>query len=168
MRWIGDRQECFLSDYQGRDLTVEAELALDAEGNFLAIRGSNVSNIGAYCAHLTPLRKGLGLMSGNYRIPAVHFRGRAVSPTPADHALSQRRPARGDVRHRAADRHRRARCTVRSGRVAPAQSRSPPHAMPYTNGVGITYDNGDYAAGMDRALQLADWSGFPARGARPR
>ena len=99
VRWVGDRQECFLSDYQGRDLAVEAELALDAEGNFLGVRGSNVSNIGAYCAHFTPLRKGLGLMSGNYRHRGRAFpRPRGAHQYAADHALSQRRPARGDVR----------------------------------------------------------------------
>ena len=78
VKWVGERQECFLSDYQGRDLAVEAELALDAEGRFIALRGTNLSNIGAYTAHFTPLRKGLGIMSGVYAIPAVHFRGVAA------------------------------------------------------------------------------------------
>lgn len=41
VKWTGERGESFLSDYQGRDLTVEAELALDEAGNFLAVRGSN-------------------------------------------------------------------------------------------------------------------------------
>src|SRR5262249_2530083 len=35
VKWTCERGEAFLSDYQGRDLTVEAELALDKEGNFL-------------------------------------------------------------------------------------------------------------------------------------
>ena len=62
------------------------------------MRGTNLSNIGAYTAHFTPLRKGLGIMSGVYRIPAVHFRGGAVfTNTRADDALSQRRAARGDL-----------------------------------------------------------------------
>ena len=72
MKWYGDRTECFLSDYQGRDLSVTAELALDAQGHFLGLRGTNLSNVGAYTAHFVPLRKGLGIMSGVYRIPAVH------------------------------------------------------------------------------------------------
>jgi len=45
VKWTCERSEAFLSDYQGRDLTVEAELALDNEGNFLAVRGSNLSNL---------------------------------------------------------------------------------------------------------------------------
>ena len=78
IKWVAERTECFLSDYQGRDLNVHAEIALDKDGNFLAVRGANDSNIGAYTAHFTPLRKGLGIMQGVYKIPCVHFRGRAV------------------------------------------------------------------------------------------
>jgi aerobic carbon-monoxide dehydrogenase large subunit len=47
VKWLCERHEAFLSDYQGRDLAVEAELALDKEGSFLAMRGSNISNAGA-------------------------------------------------------------------------------------------------------------------------
>lgn len=163
VRWVGDRQECFLSDYQGRDLVVEAELALDAKGNFLAVRGSNISNIGAYSAHFTPLRKGLTLMSGNYRIPAIHFRGRAAltNTPPTTPYRSAGRPEATFVIERlidlAADLHGFDPVELRRRNLVP------PDAMPYTNGVGITYDNGEYVAGMNRALELADCSGFPAR-----
>ena len=78
VKWYGDRTECFVSDFHGRDLTVSAELALDADGKFLGLRGTNLSNVGAYTAQFVPLRKGLNIMSGVYRIPAVHFRGCAV------------------------------------------------------------------------------------------
>jgi aerobic carbon-monoxide dehydrogenase large subunit len=56
------------SDYQGRDLTVEAELALDKDGNFLAVRGSNLSNLGGHAVAFVFLQKELGLMSNVYRI----------------------------------------------------------------------------------------------------
>src|SRR5207245_3841197 len=66
-----------------RDLEVEAELALDADGNFLALRAANLSNLGAYAASFVPLTKGTELMSSLYRIPAVRVRARAVlSNTP--------------------------------------------------------------------------------------
>src|SRR5436190_1563254 len=48
VKWTCDRSEAFLSDYQGRDLLVEAELALDREGHFLALRGQAISNVGAH------------------------------------------------------------------------------------------------------------------------
>ena len=87
-------------------------------------------------------------------IPAVHFRGCAVlTNTVADDALSQRRPARGDLRDRAADRSRRASNAASIRSSCGARNLIPPNALPYTNGVGITYDNGEYEKGMDAALR---------------
>jgi carbon-monoxide dehydrogenase large subunit len=86
VKWTCERQEAFLSDHQARDLRVDAELALDAEGNFLALRASNLSNLGAYAASFVPLTKGTELMSSLYHIPAARVRARAVPAT-------RRRPA---------------------------------------------------------------------------
>jgi carbon-monoxide dehydrogenase large subunit len=77
-KWTCERTEAFVSDYQGRDLIVEAELALDNEGNFLAVRGSNLSNLGGHAAAFVSLQKGLGLMSSVYHIPVGHFRDRGA------------------------------------------------------------------------------------------
>jgi aerobic carbon-monoxide dehydrogenase large subunit len=163
VKWCGDRTECFLTDYQGRDLTVTAELALDAAGNFLGLRGTNLSNVGAYTAHFVPLRKGLNIMSGVYRIPAVHFRGCAVltHTMPTTPYRSAGRPEAIYVIERlidlAAEQCGFDRIALRRRNLIP------PCATPYTNGVGITYDNGEYEKGMDAALALADWQGFAAR-----
>ena len=59
VKWTCERQEAFVSDYMGRDLTVSAELALDAEGHFLALRSSNLSNVGAHSGSYVPLVKGV-------------------------------------------------------------------------------------------------------------
>jgi aerobic carbon-monoxide dehydrogenase large subunit len=67
-----------LTDYQGRDLAVDAELALDAEGNFLAMRGDNVGNLGARTGNYSMVQKGVEIMSSIYRVPAAHFRARCV------------------------------------------------------------------------------------------
>jgi carbon-monoxide dehydrogenase large subunit len=168
VKWCGDRTECFLSDYQGRDLTVTAELALDIEGNILGLRGTNLSNVGAYTAHFVPLRKGLNIVSGVYRIPAVHFRGCAVltHTMPTTPYRSAGRPETIYVIERLIDK---AALQCGFDRVAlRRRNLIPPDAMPYTNGVGITYDNGEYARGMDAALTLADWQGFAARKAESR
>ena len=168
VRWVGDRQECFLSDYQGRDLAVEAELALDAGGNFLGLRGSLVSNIGAYTAHLTPLRKSLGNMSSVYRVGAVHLRGRAIfTNTPSTTPYrSAGRPEAIYVIERLID------MAAREHGFDPAELRRrnlvQTTAMPFTNPVGITYDSGDYARTLDAALALADWRGFPERRAEAK
>ena len=61
VKWTGERREAFLADYRGRDLAARAELALDAEGNFLAFRGANTSNVGAHAVSFHPLNKGMAL-----------------------------------------------------------------------------------------------------------
>ena len=71
VKWMCERHEAFLSDYQGRDLAVEAELALDQKGNFLAMRGSNIGNAGAHTTNFSPLQKGIEIMSSIYRMPAA-------------------------------------------------------------------------------------------------
>jgi carbon-monoxide dehydrogenase large subunit len=78
VKHVAERGEAFLTDYQGRDLTVDVELALDAEGNFLALRTSNLSNLGAHTASFVALNKGLQLMTGVYRFPVAHYRARAA------------------------------------------------------------------------------------------
>lgn len=163
VKWVGGRSECFLTDYQGRDLAVTAELALDADGRFLGLRGVNTWNCGAYTIYFWPLRKGLSIMTNVYDIPAAHFRGRAVftNTPPVAVYRSAGRPEAIYVMERlidlAADQCGFDRIELRRKNFAR------PEQMPYTNAVGVTYDNGDYPEGMEHALRLADWDGFAAR-----
>lgn len=163
VRWIGTRSECFLTDYQARDLASEAELALDAEGSFLGLRGVNTMNLGAQTVFFWPLRKGLSMMQGVYRIPAVHFHGHAVLTNTAPTAVyrSAGRPEAIYVIERLIDLAARQygfdRVELRRRNLIA------PDAMPFTNAVGVTYDSGDYGAAMDQALADADWGGFAAR-----
>ncbi|HEV2300125.1 MAG TPA: xanthine dehydrogenase family protein molybdopterin-binding subunit [Stellaceae bacterium] len=163
VKWTSDRSETFLSDYQGRDLTVEAELALDGEGKFLAVRGRNLSNLGAYPAAFVSLQKGLGLVSSVYDIAAGFFHGQAaVSNTISTSPYrSAGRPEVIFVIERLIDL-----AADRLG-VDPAELRRrnliPPAAQPYRNPLGLVYDNGNYEEAMDKALALADWRGFRAR-----
>ena len=163
VKWTGERQEAFLSDHQARDLRVEAEFALDAEGNFLALRTSNLSNLGAYAASFVPLTKGTELMSSLYRIPAARARARAVlsNTPPTGPYRSAGRPEVMFVIERLIDRAARAngfdRVALRRNNLIPAAS------LPYANPFGMTYDSGEYHAVLDRALALADWDGFAAR-----
>jgi len=163
VKWTCERSESFISDWQGRDLTVQAELALDTEGHFLAVRGSNLSNLGGHAVAFGPLQKGLGLMSSVYRIPVAYFRGRGavtntVSTTPY---RSSGRPEAIFVVERLIDL-----AADRLG-LDPAELRRrnliPPTAQPFTNPAGLTYDSGDYPAAMATGLALADWDDFPAR-----
>ena len=168
VKWTADRRECFLSDYQARDLASRAELALDAEGNFLALRGENVMNLGAYTVYFWPLRKGLSMMQGVYRIPAVYFRGHAVfsNTPPVAVYRSAGRPEAIYMIERlidlAAAEHGFDRVALRRRNLIPSES------MPFANGVGVTYDSGDYPAGLAKALELADYDALRAQQAAAR
>ena len=163
VKWVCERQEAFLSDNQARDLRVEAELALDTDGTFLALRASNLSNLGAYAASFVPLTKGTELMSSLYYIPAARVRACAVlsNTPPTSPYRSAGRPEVMFVIERLIDLAARAcgfdRVSLRRKNLIPAD------ALPYTNPFGMTYDSGDYHAVLDRALTLADWDGFAAR-----
>jgi aerobic carbon-monoxide dehydrogenase large subunit len=163
VKWTCERSEAFLSDYQGRDLTVEAELALATDGNFLAVRGTNLSNLGAQAASFVSVQKGLGLMSSVYRIPAAHCRGRgAVTNTmPTTPYRSAGRPEVIFVIERlidlAADQLGLDPVALRRRNLVPLS------AQPFANPLGLTYDSGHYEEAMERALALADWPGFASR-----
>src|SRR5262249_14528985 len=68
VKWTCERSEAFACDYQGRDQVIEAELALDDKGKFLALRGSVICNAGAHSVMYVPLVKCTELMSSVYRI----------------------------------------------------------------------------------------------------
>jgi len=163
VKWTCERQEAFLSDYQGRDLTVAAELALDAQGNFLALRSSNLSNAGAHSASHVPLSKGASLMTSVYRIPAAHVRALAVlsNTPPTTPYRSAGRPEVIFVLERLIDlaalHHGFDRVELRRRNLIPES------ALPFANPLGLTYDSGAYGKAMAAALALGDWSGFPAR-----
>jgi carbon-monoxide dehydrogenase large subunit len=163
IKWTCERHEAFLSDYQGRDLFVEAELALDAEGRFLALRGSNISNVGAHTVSFVPLTKGVSVMSSVYRIPAAWVRARAVmSNTPPTNPY--RSAGRAEVMFvmerlidLAALTHGFDRLELRRRNLIRADE------MPYINPLGLTYDSGEYARAMASALALGRWDDFPQR-----
>ena len=107
-------------------------------------------------------RKGAGLITGNYDIPAARCARVGVHQHHADPGLSQLRAPGGDLRHRAADRHGRDQARHRPHRLR-RRNLVRPKAMPYRNAVGMTYDSGSYEDNMDLAMRIADWDGFNAR-----
>jgi carbon-monoxide dehydrogenase large subunit len=168
VKWTGERREAFLADYGGRDLAAHAELALDAEGAFLAFRGANTSNVGAHAVSFHPLNKGMALTGTVYRVPAASMRGRAVvtNTSPTTPYRSAGRPEVMFVMERLIDLAARRggfdRLDLRRKNLVPSS------AMPYRNAFGLVYDSGDYRATLDRAVALADWAGFEARRASAR
>jgi carbon-monoxide dehydrogenase large subunit len=168
VKWTCDRSEAFVSDYMGRDLTVSAELALDADGRFLALRTKNLSNVGAHSGSYVPLVKGVGLATSGYRIPVAHISARAVLSTTMC-TTPYRSAGRPEVIYvierlvdKAAQEHGFDRVALRKRNLIP------PSAFPYKNPQGIIYDNGTYRVVMDRAMELGDWAGFKKRRAEAR
>jgi aerobic carbon-monoxide dehydrogenase large subunit len=168
VKWRSERSEAFLADYQARDLAVDAELAIDADGKFLAMRGCNTSNVGAYATSFGPLVKGVEIMTSLYHIPAVHFRARAVmtNTAPTRPYRSSGRPEVMFVMERLIDLASRQcgfdRIELRLRNLVPES------AMPYRNPFGMVYDSGAYQRVMDRAMELGDWPGFAARRAEAK
>jgi carbon-monoxide dehydrogenase large subunit len=165
VKWVSDRTEGFLSDCHGRDQVVTAELALDDAGRILALRVGAVFNQGAYMSGAggIPPMDASTLVSGVYRIPAVHSRTRAVyTNTVPTH------PYRGAGRPEAAyliecliDR------AARDIGIDPVEMRRRnlirPADMPFANGLGHSYDCGAFEAVMDEALARAGRDGFETR-----
>src|SRR5207249_9541260 len=125
------------SDYQGRDLVTKVELALDKTGRFLAMRATNISNMGARAVSFSPLSKGSGLIPGSYAIPAASLRAMAVytNTMPTQAYRSSGRPEVTFAIERlidlAAQRLGFDRISLRRKNLIK------PKAMPYRNAVGM-------------------------------
>ena len=163
VKWIIERHESLLSDYQARDLAVEAELALNDKGMFLAMRGSNIGNLGGHTTNFAMVQKGVQMMSSIYRMPAAHFRARATlsNTAPTRPYRSAGRPEVIFVMERLIDIAAREfgfdRAAIRRRNLVTETE------LPYKNPFGVEYDNGDYVGGIDLALKLGDWAGFRRR-----
>ena len=168
VQWTCERRDAFATDFHGRDLASEAELALDEHGRFLALRGVSTSNLGASAISFVPLAKGIAVSSSIYDVPSSHMRGRAVvtNTSPTSAYRSAGRPEVVFVLERLIDiacrRHGFDRLEIRRRNLVA------PDAMPYRNPLGLVYDSGDYPASLRRAAELGDWAGFAARQAEAR
>ena len=166
VRFTAERIEEFLAASHGRDVTSKAELALDRDGRILALRVASLANVGAYA---TPAGVVIQLLIGPwvstsiYDIPTIDVAIKAVltHTSPTGPYRGAGRPEAIYLIERLMDAAARQtgfdRVELRRrNMIAPAQ-------MPYTNPMGKTYDSGQFAKVMDRALTLADWNGFDAR-----
>ena len=169
MKWISTRTEAFLSDAQARDNVTEAELALDKDGHFLAMRVKTIAAIGAYLQHAMPaFIMNAGTLAGIYRTPALH-----VDITGVFTNTNPMRPYRGNGRPEAAFViERMVELAAAELGIDSAELRRrnyvPPSAMPFKTGLTFTYDSGEFEKNMDLALDLAEHKGLKARKAEAR
>ncbi|MFT5486008.1 MAG: carbon-monoxide dehydrogenase large subunit [Paracoccaceae bacterium] len=163
VKWCGDRSEAFVTDYQARDLYTDAALALDDDGNFLALRADLVGNLGAHTVSFVPLSNGPRLLPSVYRLGAAYARIRGVltNTVPTGPYRGAGRPEAMHVIERlidmAAARMGVDRIELRRRNLIAAD------AFPATNAMQTTYDCGEFEICLDKALDLADWDGFDAR-----
>ncbi len=167
VKWTADRTEAFLADAHGRDHVTHAELAMDAGGKILALRAKTKANLGAYLstfASSVPTYLYAPLLSGQYDIPAIYCEvdGVYTNTAPVDAYRGAGRPEATFVVERLIE------VAARQLGQDPAEFRrqnfitSFPHQTP----VIMAYDAGDYAACLDKALEMADYKGS-ARARRP-
>jgi carbon-monoxide dehydrogenase large subunit len=171
VRWTADRSESFMSDAHGRDHHSHAELALDKDGKFLALRVDTTANMGAYLstfASCIPTYLYATLLAGVYTTPAIYVEVKAVftNTVPVDAYRGAGRPEATFLLERLVDVAAREmgmdRVEIRRRNFIPT------NAFPYQTPVALQYDSGDYFSTLEQAQKAADWAGFEARRAEAR
>jgi aerobic carbon-monoxide dehydrogenase large subunit len=166
IHWMSGRSEAFLSDNQARDIYSEAELALDEKGRFLALRIRNVANLGAFVGSVGAAIPCLSFgrcLPGMYDIKHIDLSVRCAftNTLPTAPYRGAGRPEANYVLERVVEE------AARVTGIDPSKLRRrnliPPAAMPYKTAVGTTYDSGDFAPILDKALALGGYDDFKAR-----
>jgi carbon-monoxide dehydrogenase large subunit len=166
VKWTADRSESFVSDAHGRDHVTTVELGLDANNKFTAMRCSTKANLGGYMSLFSsavPTYMYATLLAGQYTTPVIYSEVKTVftNTTPVDAYRGAGRPEATYVVERVVE------AAARELGMDPAELRRQnliqPDQFPYETPVIHTYDIGDYEAGMNKAMELADYAGFAAR-----
>ncbi|MCX7355422.1 MAG: xanthine dehydrogenase family protein molybdopterin-binding subunit [Alphaproteobacteria bacterium] len=165
-RSTAERSESFMSDAHGRDHVTHAELAIDANGKFLAMKVYTIANMGAYLstfAPCVPTYLYALLLAGTYTTPTIFCEVKAVftNTVPVDAYRGAGRPEATYVVERIVDE------AAKVTGIDPAEIRRrnfiPRDAFPYQTPVVVQYDSGDYQSTLDMALKQSDYAGFEKR-----
>jgi len=164
VKWTDERSGSFVSDTHGREAQMTAELALDMEGNFLAVRLTGYGNVGAtYGAPGPSTRNAVRNTLGVYKTPLIEVTTKCVftNTTPVGAYRGAGRPEANYYMERLVDTAAREmgidQVELRRRNHIPAE------AMPYKAPNGTTYDSGEFTNLLNKAVALADWDGFAAR-----
>jgi len=166
VKWTSERSEAFLCDTHGRDNITQGEIALDADGKFLAIRTRNVANMGAYLstyAPFIPTGAGTKVLASVYGFQAAYANviGVFTNTSPVDAYRGAGRPESNYLVERLIDT---AAYDTGIDRIElRRRNMVAPAAMPYTSAMNQVYDSGDFQRVLDAALDKVDWAGFERR-----
>ncbi len=166
IKWTADRSESFVSDAHGRDHVSHAEMALDKDGKFLALRVHTDANLGAYLSTFStavPTILYATLLAGQYTTPQIYVEVDAwfTNTAPVDAYRGAGRPEATYLLERLVTR---AAWETGLGQDE-IRKRNFITSFPYQTPVALQYDVGDYHACMNKAQALADVVGFGARAA---
>jgi len=164
IRWTCDRSEAFLSDAHGRDHASHAEMALDKDGHFLALKVHTNANLGAYLSTFStavPTILYATLLAGQYSTPQVYVEVDAwfTNTAPVDAYRGAGRPEATYLLERLVSR---AAWETGIGQDE-IRKRNFIKAFPYQTPVALQYDTGDFHACMNESQKLADVTGFEKR-----
>jgi carbon-monoxide dehydrogenase large subunit len=171
VKWTDERTGAFLSDQHGRDHEVTAELALDRDGRFLAVRLTAFANMGAYLSPVAPLM-GTGNfvknVQSNYATPLIEVATKCAltNTTPVSAYRGAGRPEGNYFMERLIEAA--AKETGRDPIELRRKNHIQPDQFPYAAASGSIYDSGEFSAILEEALRAADWNGFAARKAESR
>ncbi|OWW19304.1 xanthine dehydrogenase family protein molybdopterin-binding subunit [Noviherbaspirillum denitrificans] len=164
VKWTAERSESFLTDAHGRDHATVAEMAVDQNGQFLAMRVHTVANLGAYLstfATSVPTILYATLLAGQYKTPQIYAEvdGVFTNTTPVDAYRGAGRPEAAYVVERLVS------AVAREMKIDDAELRRRNFIteFPYQTPVALQYDTGDFNACLDGAMDMADVAGFPVR-----
>jgi len=166
VRWISGRSDAFMSDIQGRDHVTRARLGLDENNRFTALDVEITANLGGYLsgfATFIPTAAGARMYQGLYSTPAVAVKSRGyfTNTVPVDAYRGAGRPEAAYLVERLVDK-----AAFDLGIAAEELRRInfiTPEEIPFQTALGDTYDSGDFNGHMTKAMERADWAGFPAR-----
>src|ERR1700731_352454 len=166
VKWTDERSGSFVSDSHGRDHELTAELALDAEGTFLAVRITNFGNMGGYLSHVAPMPSTLNIVKNaqaGYRTPLIEVSTKCVF-TNTSHVSAYRgagRPEGNYYMERLVDA---AAAEMGIDRLAlRRRNQIKPRELPIKTASGSNYDSGDFPGVLKHALEAADVKGFARR-----
>lgn len=160
VKWQARRSEIHQTSSHGRNMRLEGELALDADGNIQALRADGTVGIGGYVSshiHMLTTVFCADLLPGQYEIPAMYARTRGVLTTacPLDSFRGVHEVPAITLIERLMDE------AAQELNVDPAELRRrnhiPPDAFPYESVAGLIYDSGEYTHAMNRALEVANY-----------
>jgi carbon-monoxide dehydrogenase large subunit len=175
VKWVEDRREHFLCATQERDQYWSVDIAVDAEGKILGVRGRMLHDSGAFVPWGIILPYiAAATVPGPYVIPAYRLDTAVVltNKVPTTPVRGAGRPQAVFAMERLMDRVAR-ELKIDRGEVR-RRNFIRPEQMPYEvgltfrDGKPLVYDSGDYPKGQETALALAEYAGFRDRQDRAR